>query len=190
MIHLHPVSNPPMTSHRTLPLLIIALQAATSLASAQQSNAPEPLPRRPILVNSGPSVPVTRLGAPPLLSSNYRITFSGTGPNGKSIGELSTLTCSSTVSIAGPLSDSANPAEFRVEGQIAESEDQFVFTYTIGFTVPTSTAEAPAAEPLPRTQYTTHSSSGSLRMQPGKAYEVLKCGSHTYTITATPETDK
>ena len=180
--------NPP----RLLPLLIIALQTTASLTSAQQPNAPEPLPlpRRPNVVNSGPSMPVTRLGAPPLLSSNYRITFSGTGPDGKSIGELSTLTCSSTLSISGPLSDSPTPAEFRVEGQISETEGQFLLTYTIGFTVPNATEESPAPNATPRIQYSTHASVGSLLMQPGKAYQVLKCSGHTYTITATPEPDK
>jgi hypothetical protein len=178
-----------MNPHTSVPALLLILQLAAIDLSAQQPSV-QAVPR-PQTINSTPRIREVRLDAPPLLSSNYRVTFSGTGSDNKTLGELSTLTCSSTLSISGPLSNKPHPAEFRVEGQITENEGQIVLTYAIGFSVPNTDPESAAAPNAPgNVQYATHSSAGTLRMQMGKAYEVLKSGGHSYTISINAESDK
>ena len=39
-------------------------------------------------------------------------------------------------------------------------------------------------------QFQNHTTSGSLLMRPGQAYEILRAGGATYTVTITPEPDK
>jgi len=130
------------------------------------------------------------------LSANYRITFSGKS-NDKPLGELSSLTCSNTIRLSGPLSSSDEPTTFSVSGTLEEKDGLIVFNYAIEFRVPVvSTPQGPQPnQPVPpggyrSVQYMDHSSTGMLKMKPGKAYDLLKAGGNTYSITVAPELDK
>ena len=122
-----------------------------------------------------------------MLKSNYRVTFSGVSGD-KPLGELSTLTCAPKIELSGPLSSSERPASFSVSGMLSEKEGEMILHYQIGFSVPSSTP--PGVPVASNNQYQQHSSSGTLRMKPGKSYEVLKCGGNVYTISISPESDK
>jgi hypothetical protein len=122
-----------------------------------------------------------------MLKSNYRITFSGVSGD-KPLGELSALTCAPRIELSGPLSASERPANFTVSGTLSEKEGEMIFLYQIGFSVPSSVP--PGVPGAGNIQYQQHSSSGTLRMKPGKSYEVLKCGGNVYTISISPESDK
>ena len=121
------------------------------------------------------------------LKSNYRITFSGVSGD-KTLGELSALTCAPRIELSGPLSASERPANFTVSGTLSEKEGEMIFLYQIGFSVPSILP--PGVPGAGNIQYQQHSSSGTLRMKPGKSYEVLKCGGNVYTISISPESDK
>lgn len=181
-----------MNTRHALLFLVVASQAAfTSFSSAQQPVTP--VRQRGQLIPPSMQGSQSASEAPAQLSSNYRITFSGTGADGKTLGELSTLTCAHEILVSGPLSDTTAPATFQVQGKLNENEGQLVFVYTIAFSVPVPVpvTDTPVAENRPRSvQFNNHSSSGTLLMQPGKTYEILKCGGYTYTLTAAPEPDK
>lgn len=121
---------------------------------------------------------------------NYLLTFSALA-EGKSLGELTMLTCSPQVSVAGPLDSGATPTSFMVAGTLAEKDADLLFSYKIDFSYPVATAAANPSPnnnslPLPGTgnrQYQQHSSQGMLRMKPGTAYEVLKAGGVVYSVT-------
>jgi hypothetical protein len=171
--------------------MLVALVSGLLPAAAQQPPTPVPGPRRVLVPQqSGRGDPKKNL------STNYRITFSGQA-GGRPVGELSTLTCSPMVTLAGPLDASSTPTSFEVAGEIEEREDgQILFAYNISFSVPAIGA-APSPGGLQggvpvssNLQYQRHTVSGSLLMKPGKAYELLKAGGATHTVTIAPESDK
>ncbi len=127
------------------------------------------------------------------LTGNYRLSFTGKAGE-KALGELSALTCSPRVSVAGPLDASEIPTSFEVTGTIAEREGGLIyFDYQILFSVPVPQQTHAAKENGPVTtnySYQRHSCTGSLLMKPGKAYDILKAGGATHSVTITPEADK
>jgi hypothetical protein len=127
------------------------------------------------------------------LNTNYRVKFSGKSED-KPLGELSTLTCSKDILISGPLSSSDTPTTFSVTGRLEEKDGLILFSYSIGFRVPVITTSQPNQPPQPAgyrsVQYQDHSSRGTLKMRPGKAYDLLISGGNTYSIVVAPEIEK
>lgn len=124
-----------------------------------------------------------------LLSSNFRLTFSGASGE-KNLGQLSVLTSSQSVQVSGPLNAEDPNTVFNISGTLSEKEGSLVFTYSIGFNVRIQPSVAAAGERpgnLPAS-YANHSASGSLRIKPGEVYEVLKSGGNAYTVSISPET--
>ena len=132
-----------------------------------------------------PSVPA----AAEVLGVNYQISFSATS-EGKSVGELSMLTCSPDISVSGPLNSGATPTSFTVRGSLSEKDDELLFRYGINFSVPITTSALTSKQDgqaiVSNIQYQEHNSQGMLRMKAGTPYEVLKAGGAIYTITITP----
>lgn len=185
------------TSLPVIRVVLLVWISAASLAFAQGIPSVPGGVRRQLLPPN-PNVGQSGNGeAPKLLSSNYRITFSGKSGE-KALGELSCLTSSPTVGISGPLDDSATPTSFDVRGTITEREGGLVFfEYQIGFQVPVASAvsSTPPNGKVPgpsfsNIQYHNHSCSGSILMKPGKAYEILKAGGCSHTVMIAPEVEK
>lgn len=207
-----PPFHRPTSVFRQYRALILGACIAASLPTLADAQQPVPENRRRLLINS-PSAPAAPLGnAPakaeePYLSTNYRLTLAAkTGD--KPLGELSTLTCAREIGLSGPIDTSETPASFTVRGNLAEKDSLIIFSYSIGFSVPVTTASlvpavipkpapgagnAPASIPAPNTmrsvQYQQHESTGTLRMKPGQSYDVLKVGGNVYTLTIAPEGD-
>ena len=139
-----------------------------------------------------PGVPVSAEATKPL-SVNHRLSFS-VKDSDKEVGELSMLTCSSEISVNGPLGDSDSQSLVTVNGSLTEEQDgAIILRYEIGFTIPVKMAmpaPGPGVPGSPGVQYQNHSSQGMLRVKAGKAYEVLRIGRTIYSITITPEPDK
>jgi hypothetical protein len=185
----------------TLPLSIAVLSLSSLLATGQQ-----PIPRQPPSAIPG-QPPVRARVQPPggalqpdsdpqpseSLSANYRITFSGKSDE-KSLGELSSLTCSRNIMIEGPLNSSDTPTTFSVSGTLEEDEGLIIFNYAISFRCPVITNPPPGQPPVPgmsRTiQYQDHTSRGILKMKPGKPYDLLRAGGNVYSIVVAPEIEK
>jgi hypothetical protein len=127
------------------------------------------------------------------LNSNYRVTFSGKSKE-KTLGELSTLTCSKDILISGPLSSSDTPTNFSVTGTMEEKDGLILFSYSIGFSVPVITTSQSNPSPQPpgyrSLQYQDHTCKGKLKMKPGKVYDLLISGGNTYSIVVAPEIEK
>lgn len=190
-----------------LPLSIAVLSLSSLLASGQQPPVPvgQPQvvpPRQPTRVPAVPSAPFARSLSDPFaeteqkpetLSSNYRFTFSGKSDE-KSLGELSALTCSRKINLSGPLNSSETPTMFTVSGTLEEKDGLLIFSYSIGYRAPLIISRSgQPGQPNPpgytSIQYQDHSSQGTLRIKPGKAYELLRSGGCVYSITVTPETE-
>lgn len=180
-----------------LPLSIAVLSLSSLLASGQQPPVPVgPQPRVPTVVPSPPgrnrSDPFAEAEQEPeTLSSNYRFTFSGKSDE-KPLGELSALTCSRKISLSGPLNSSETPTMFTVSGTLEEKDGLLIFSYSIGYRVPLIISR-PSQPGQPQgyssIQYQDHSSQGTLKIKPGKAYELLRSGGCVYSITVTPEAE-
>lgn len=180
-----------MNSTSTLILSVLCFGVVLTSAAP---NAPEDRRRIVLPPEPGNSSSGAQHSETTSLSSNYRITFSGISGD-KSLGELSTLTCSPDVSVSGPLNATDTPTTFTVSGGLQEKDGELLFSYNIGFSLPvsTSTFSPPPNQAAPRVtsiQYQQHSSTGMLKMKPGKAYEVLKSAGIVYTITIAPEADQ
>jgi hypothetical protein len=130
------------------------------------------------------------------LSTNYRIKFSGKSGE-TSLGELTSLTCSKSVYLSGPLSASDTPATFTVSGTLDEKDGLIIFNYAIDFraavvrTPQTSPPGMPLPPDLPRSiTYESHSSKGTLKMKPEKTYDLLRTGGNVYSVVVAPEAEK
>ena len=183
--------------HRSSPMKIqpssllfwigLLLACAATELPAQQS-PPLPVPPRRIL---GPNSASAEEVAP--LKANYRVSLTGKSGD-KSFGELSALTCSQRIDLSGPLSQEDYPATFTVSGVLQEAEGEVTFNYSIGFSIAQKVGvgeSTPNQQARPvNVQWSQHRASGTLRMKPGKPYDVLKCGGNVYTISISPEPDK
>jgi len=174
-----------------LPLTLVVLSVSSFLANGQQ---PRQQPR-PITITPAPTFAETRQ-EPEILSTNYRITFSGKSGEA-AIGELSALTCSKSILIDGPLNSSDTPTTFSITGTLEEKEGSLILCYSLGYRVAVvsgTQSPQPGQPPQPGSyrsvQYIDHSSKGTLKMKPGQAYELLKAGGNTYSIIVAPEIDK
>lgn len=175
-------------------LSLVWLSAATITFS---QDARPRLPQVPVIQNRpalAPNMPQRSSAEPEKpLSTNYRLSFTGKAGE-KALGELSALTCSPHVSVAGPLDASEIPTSFEVTGTIAEREGGLIyFDYQILFSVPVPQQTHSAKENGPVTtnySYQRHSCTGSLLMKPGKAYDILKAGGATHSVTVTPDVEK
>ena len=167
------------------PILLLAGLLALgvcSIASAQNRLPVAPMSARPGFVSQTAPTP------PEMLSTNYQVTFAATS-EGKPLGELSMLTCSSEVSVSGPLNSGMTPTSFTVTGSLNEKDGELLFRYGIGFNYPVTTStisSKPDGAVSSNVQYQQHSSQGMLRMKAGTPYEVLKAAGVIYTITITP----
>lgn len=126
--------------------------------------------------------------SPETLSTNYQVTFSASS-EGKPLGELSMLTCSTEVSVSGPLNSGMTPTSFTLTGSLTEKDGELLLRYGIGFSFPVTTStlssKPDAQQTVSTIQYQQHSSQGMLRMKAGTPYEVLKAAGVVYTITIT-----
>lgn len=166
-----------------LPLSIFALAVSSLLVTGQEQRRP-PVAPPPIRPDSTPQQTET-------LNTNYRVTFSGKS-NDKSLGELSTLTCARNISISGPLDSSNTPVIFAVSGILEEKDGLLIFTYSIDFrgAIVTRQDSRPGQPQMTNIEYQDHFSKGTLKMKPGKVYELLKEGGNIYSIVVAPENDK
>lgn len=169
--------------HLALFIVGLVLVAGSQLGFAQ--NRPGvPQPGRPVLVGASSSVNESEV-----LSTNYQVTFSGAS-EGKSLGELTLLTCSPQISVSGPLASGPAPTLFTVIGTLSEKEGDLILSYSISYSFPVTSTPAPGQNAVTNTQYQQHSSQGMLRMKAGTAYEVLKAAGVTYTITISNPANK
>jgi hypothetical protein len=180
------------------PLLGLVVLLATSMMAipvVAQNNVPSH-PQVPQVQRSRPGAqPSTELD----LSANHRITFAGKADD-KTKGELSTLTCSSRFEVSGPLGQGETPTSATLSGTLAEQEGGvLLFTYAINLTVPVvstttgmpvSAKNGPTPASFSSVQYVQHQATGSLKMKPGKSYDLLKVGGVSYSLTIAPEPDK
>lgn len=171
-----------------LPLSIVVFSVSSLLVTGQE----QPRPRRvPPLLPGQMSTSTPEQAEP--LSTNYRISFSGKSDD-KSLGELSTLTCARNISISGPLNSSETPTSFTVSGTLEENDGLIIFNYSINFRVPVVTTTQSPQGMTPAVsrsiQYQDHSSIGTLKMKPGKNYDLLKSGGNIYSIVVAPEIEK
>lgn len=174
-----------------LPLSLVLIVVSSLSVTGQEQV------RRRLIDTSGQPNPPSQQAE--ILNSNYRITFSGKSDD-KSLGELSSLTCSPNIVVSGPLDSSETPTSFSVTGALEERDGLILFSYQIQFTIPmftttqqaqpASAGQAPAPAPNRHIQYMTHSSSGILKMKPGKTYDLLKVGGNVYTMVVAPEIDE
>ncbi|MBB5033334.1 hypothetical protein [Prosthecobacter vanneervenii] len=145
----------------------------------------------------------------PTLSTNYRLTLTAKSGD-KSLGAVSQLTCSTGLEVSGfldkPQEDSMPATTLSLHGKMAEQEDgTLLVTYHFGLSVPvvsSTTTSAPAkskdaagdkAEPAPQTtvfSFRDHSSSGALRVRPGRSYELMTMAGVAYTLTISAEPQK
>ena len=170
----------------------LLLPFLTTIALGQGAAPPQPgfnrIPVRPGIVSPG-GQSNQQSSDSSLLSSNFRLTFSGASGE-KNLGQLSVLTSSQSVQVSGPLNAEDPNTVFNISGTLSEKEGSLVFTYSIGFNVRIQPSVAAAGERpgnLPES-YANHSASGSLRIKPGEVYEVLKSGGNAYTVSISPET--
>ena len=169
------------------PLSIVVLAFSSLLVTGQEQPRPRVIPPSPSL----PRQPTPTIQQAETLSTNYRVTFSGKSDD-KSLGELSTLTCAQNIYISGPLNSSNTPTTFTVSGILEEKDGFLIFTYSSGFRAPIRTMRdsQPGQPPVADVQYQDHTSRGTLKMQPGKAYDLLKSGGNIYSMVVAPEIDK
>ena len=175
-----------------LPLSIVFLSVSSLPAAGQE-------PVQPPTAVPGSPIPGGRSGRKltpqqsEVLSTNYRVTFSGKSDD-KSLGELSSLTCSENILISGPLNSSDTPTTFTVSGTLEEKDGLIIFNYSIEFNVPVAIRTQPDQPPPPggsrSIQYQRHSSKGTLKMKAGKPYDLLRSGGNIYSIKVEPEMDK
>jgi hypothetical protein len=162
----------------------------TTIALGQGAAPPQPIPN-PIPVRKRTLVPGSsnqESSGSNLLSSNFRLTFSGASGE-KNLGQLSVLTSSQSVQVSGPLSAEDPNTVFSIQGTLSEKEGALVFTYSIRFTVRAQQPAAGEGKPTSQPSYfVDHTASGTLRMNPGEVYEVLKSGGNAYTVSISPET--
>ena len=166
----------------SLPLSIVVLAVSSLLVIGQEQVPPRvPRPRQ----STQPVQQAETFG------TNYRVTFSGKSDD-KSLGELSTLTCAQNIHISGPLNSSDTPTTFTVSGILEEKDGLLIFTYSIEFRSPITTMrDVQQGQPqIANVQYHDHTSRGTLKMQPGKTYDLLKSGGNIYSIVVAPEIDK
>ncbi len=166
-----------MNLRRFFVLPLAAAAAFQSLAMAQQPADP----------------------ASALLPVNYRVTLIHRDGE-KTLGELSTLTCSPNVMVDGTLdasgilvAGSRIPIIGFVRGTMRDENGVIVFAYTVGMQmpVPTQVVSTPAAGATTATiQYKDVRCTGTLHMKPGKSYEVFQTGGRTFSLCVTPESDK
>ena len=171
-----------------LPLSIFALALSSLLASGQEQRGQE---KRRSVVASTPIPADSTPQQTETFNTNYRVTFSGKSDD-KSLGEISTLTCARNISISGPLNSSNIPILFTVSGILEEKDGLLIFTYSIDFraAIITTRDSRPGQPQSTNIEYQDQSSKGTLKMKPGKAYELLKSGGNIYSIVVAPEIDK
>lgn len=169
----------------TLPRFLAILAVSSSLVTGQDQ------PRSRIIPPPVPSSQVPEQAE--TLNTNYRVTFAGKSDN-KSLGEISTLTCSKNFLISGPLNSFDTPTTLSVSGTLEEKHGLIILNYSILLRVPVvaSTQPVPAVPPgsSRSVQYQDHSSQGTLKMKPGKTYDLLKSGGNIYSIVLAPENEK
>ena len=97
------------------------------------------------------------------------------------------------------MDESSTPASLTLSGTLAEQEGGVVvLTYSVGLSVPviTNSMSVPGKDGSPpqvinsNIQYSQHQATGTLRMKPGKSYELLKIAGVTYMLVMTPEPEK
>lgn len=164
---------------RALAVMLSSTLCAAAPLSAQTPPAVPAANRRLLLPpNNAANKPAGEL----YLKQNYRLVVSRTQADGASVA-LSVLSCSSRPEISGPLDLAGKQGTLRMTGSLTESEEGLLFSYGLGMTIPIQ-HEAGNSRSI---QYQELSVSGSLRMQPGKVYEVLKADGTTITLSLTPE---
>ncbi len=138
-------------------------------------------------------------GAPPALASlpmNHRITI--TVRRGETVfGEVSTLTASAKTDFQGLLMPGAKEPEveplsvaFTAVIQQFGPAGQLTVDHTLRSWLPQVMAVGTGAPSPRQIEFFTNSATGSLRVQPGKAYEIHRASGITYLLTITPESEK
>lgn len=164
---------------RALAVVLSSTLCAAAPLTAQTPPAVPAASRRLLLPpNNATNKPAEELH----LKQNYRLVVSRTQADGSSVA-LSVLSCSPRPEITGPLDMAGKQGTIRIAGTLAESEEGLLFSYGLGMSIPMQQQEGNN----PNIRYQDLSASGSLRMQPGKVYEVLKADGTTITLSLTPE---
>jgi hypothetical protein len=142
---------------------------------------------RPILVNNDPQAATHQ----PLLSSNYLVTLAATS-EGKSMGELSLLTCSTELKVSGPLSAEVAPITLYLTGSLTEMDGELHLQYELDMTIPVKGVSPATKEGKQNSslEYNGQQAGGRLRMKAGRPYEVLKQAGITYIMTVSEAREK
>jgi len=180
-------------------LLAIALCAGFTQASGQDRKTSFNAPPPPVVQHPGdvPPDPDSKAAVPKdtLLGVNYRIAITAK-ENGRQVGGLEALTCTSPFQMSGSLEkrnadDPAGPG-LSVRGALAEVEGgtlKLGYDVTIHSLVPVQSIGMLGGGPSARTS--THTSkrtgtSGMLLLKPGQSYDVMQISGVVYSITITP----
>jgi len=174
-------------------LLFIVLTTGAPMASGQ-AGLPVNGPNRRVVI---PDAPGTVRNVETILKTNYRITLAGK-KDGKTLGEISYLTCSPTTTVGGPISDAQPATTITSSGELTERDDgTLLWNYRLSFSmpVPSQTLTTQGKEPVnaapvfTNIQYQQHNTQGSVILKPGKAYELLTVAGVTYSVTIAPESE-
>lgn len=176
-------------SQLILHTLALTLAAGFMQAEAQAQTTTPAL--RPVSVL--PPGSAAQEAEAPQLTANYRIVIS-TAAGDRSLGEISTQTCSSSFQISGSLSaqQEAQPdaPDLTLRGDLSEQADGTLkLGYALSSTalVPSSQVGKPGTANLQTTYRSTrHGGSGMLLLKPGQKYELMQVSGVAYTLSITP----
>ncbi|MCX6847395.1 MAG: hypothetical protein NTY98_00585 [Verrucomicrobia bacterium] len=176
-------------------LLAIALGAGLMPASAQDSKPMlKPNPAVRPRLSDVPPPPDSAEPEDTLLGANYRIVISATA-NGRKMGELAALTCTSPFQMTGylvkPTAEDQFGASLAVRGALAEMEGGTLkLSYAMGMNAPVSmqTISLPGGSQRVNSTYSFKKTgtSGMLLLKPGQSYEVMKVTGVVYSLSITP----
>jgi len=176
-------------SQLILHTLALTLAAGFMQAEAQAQTTTPAL--RPVSVL--PPGSAAQEAEAPQLTANYRIVISAAAGD-RSLGEISTQTCSSSFQISGSLSaqQEAQPdaPDLTLRGDLSEQADGTLkLGYALSSTalVPSSQVGKPGTANVQTTYRSTrHGGKGLLLLKPGQKYELMQVSGVAYTLSITP----
>jgi len=184
---------------RNLILALTLMLAIFCHTHAQDSpslpvKAPEQLPQGPRRLAIPPGVQTGPPGPSSLLAENYRVTLTIAGIAPEKA-ESSVLTSSKQISLSNviPVPGDAGLLQYMefsgFLGDLAEGRLELSYTLNLSFPTPDSVKALQKGITANGVHYLNERASGTLRVTPGKSYEVLRSGVRIYTLKLEVEAD-